>query len=96
MWRMCSADDDMTRCSRLYRTSCTLLPFVFCQLPVLVRGKAGVQKVCVLECVYVCAVSGEGGGKVDTGLFILLAFLMQSRSLRSFSYSPAHTNISSK
>ncbi len=67
VWRMCSADDDMTRCSRLYRTSCTLLPFVFCQLPALVRGKAGIQKVCVSECVDVC-VSEEGGGQLDTGL----------------------------
>jgi len=81
VWRMCSADDDMTRCSRLYRTSCTLLLFVFCQLPMLVRGKTGVLKGCVSECVCMC----EWRGWRPTGHRpILFQFLMQIRESQIF------------
>lgn len=35
------ADAWIARCSQLYRTSCTLLPFVFCQLPWEKEGRRG-------------------------------------------------------
>ncbi len=64
--------------------------FVFCQLPALVRGRLGSESVVCRVCGCMC----EWGGWRPTGHRpILLAFLMHSRSLRSFRYSPTHTQI---